>query len=112
MDADRLMPKLLAILVRNKTATACRLVAGHPPQLLISDHEVRLEISSLSRQNTVDLIRSVTPRDNQAELDNVERTIFDFTLSENEWIELSLSGTAGDYVVQTKPSSDVSTQNN
>lgn len=102
MDADNLMPKLLATLIRQKKETSLRLSTHHAPELLVDDHVVTFETQRLSLQDTLDLVRSVTPHRNQRELADDGRTRFVFELSHDQWIEISLWGIPGDFVVKAR----------
>ncbi len=108
MDADNLMPKLLALLICTKKVTACHLTTGRPPQIMLTDHIVMLETQSLSLQDTLELVHCITPDFNQTELADDGRTNFDFELSEDLWIKVSISGVPGDFVVKARQLPDAS----
>ena len=100
MEPDRLMLKLLPLLIRKANADGLRLSIDLPPQILRADHVVTLETQPLSLQDTLDLVHSITPNHNQTELADDGRTRFDFKLPENLWIKVSISGVAGDFLVK------------
>jgi hypothetical protein len=62
---------------------------------------VRMEIDT-SPGDSVEFMRSITPEQNWGELDNDEQTEFDFELSEDAWVHVSMFGTPGDYRITAK----------
>lgn len=69
--------KMLETVVRER-ASDLHITTGQPPVLRMSGHLVRLETKTLTAEDTVGLMKSITPERNQQELQEVGGTDFGF----------------------------------
>lgn len=77
MAATLQIDKMLETVVREK-ASDLHITTGQPPVLRMSGHLVRLETKTLTPEDTVGLMKSITPERNQQELQEVGGTDFGF----------------------------------
>src|SRR5882724_11532070 len=73
--------KLLETVVRERVSDL-HIATGQPPVLRMSGHLVRLETKTLTPEDTVGLMKSITPERNQQELQEVGGTDFGFAFGE------------------------------
>ena len=73
--------KMLETVVREK-ASDLHVATGQPPVLRLGGHLVRLETKSLTPEDTVGLMKSITPERNQQELQEVGGTDFGFAFGD------------------------------
>jgi twitching motility protein PilT len=73
--------KLLETVVREK-ASDLHISTGQPPVVRLGGHMVRLETKSLEPEDTVSLMKSITPERNQQELQEVGGTDFGFAFGD------------------------------
>lgn len=109
MDFYTRMRQLLMVLILQPGAEVLSLKAGETVRLwLLKDgqgHSLGLEIAFPTTAETAAWVQSVTPEQNQMELEADGKTAFDFELSElNEdpWIRVAIEGKPGDYRVRAQ----------
>lgn len=73
--------KLLETVVREKVSDL-HITTGQPPVVRVSGHLVRLETKTLTPDDTVALMKSITPERNQQELQEVGGTDFGFAFGD------------------------------
>lgn len=73
--------KLLETVVREKVSDL-HISTGQPPVVRVSGHMVRLETKTLEPEDTVALMKSITPERNQQELQEVGGTDFGFAFGD------------------------------
>uniref|UniRef100_A0A7C2JZ39 PilT/PilU family type 4a pilus ATPase n=1 Tax=Schlesneria paludicola TaxID=360056 RepID=A0A7C2JZ39_9PLAN len=73
--------KLLETVVREKVSDL-HIATGQPPVVRVSGHLVRLETKVLEPEDTVSLMKSITPERNQQELQEVGGTDFGFAFGD------------------------------
>jgi twitching motility protein PilT len=73
--------KLLETVVREK-ASDLHISTGQPPVVRLGGHMVRLETKSLEAEDTVSLMKSITPERNQQELQEMGGTDFGFAFGD------------------------------
>ena len=73
--------KMLETVVRER-ASDLHISTGQPPVLRMSGHLVRLETKTLTPEDTVGLMKSITPERNQQELQEVGGTDFGFAFGD------------------------------
>jgi twitching motility protein PilT len=73
--------KLLETVVREKVSDL-HITTGQPPVVRVSGHLVRLETKTLTPEDTVSLMKSITPERNQQELQEVGGTDFGFAFGD------------------------------
>jgi twitching motility protein PilT len=81
--------KLLQTVV-NQRASDLHITTGQPPVLRVSGHMVRLETKSLEADDTVALMKSITPERNQQELQEQGGTDFGFAFGEHARFRVSV----------------------
>ena len=69
--------KLLETVIKEKVSDL-HISCGQPPVVRVSGHMVRLETKTLEPEDTVSLMKSITPERNQQELQEVGTTDFGF----------------------------------
>ncbi len=73
--------KMLETVVRER-ASDLHITTGQPPVLRMGGHMVRLETKTLTAEDTVGLMKSITPERNQQELQEVGGTDFGFAFGD------------------------------
>ncbi len=73
--------KLLETVVREK-ASDLHITTGQPPVVRASGHMIKLETKSLEAEDTVSLMKSITPERNQQELQETGGTDFGFAFGD------------------------------
>ncbi|HAW28232.1 MAG TPA: type IV pili twitching motility protein PilT, partial [Planctomycetaceae bacterium] len=73
--------KLLETVVKERVSDL-HITTGQPPVVRVGGHMVRLETKSLEPDDTVALMKSITPERNQQELQEVGGTDFGFAFGE------------------------------
>src|SRR5271154_5581509 len=73
--------KMLETVVRER-ASDLHITTGQPPVLRMGGHMVRLETKTLTPEDTVGLMKSITPERNQQELQEVGGTDFGFAFGD------------------------------
>lgn len=81
MAATLQIDKMLETVVREK-ASDLHITTGQPPVLRLGGHLVRLETKTLMAEDTVGLMKSITPERNQQELQEVGGTDFGFAFGD------------------------------
>jgi twitching motility protein PilT len=81
MAATLQIDKMLETVVRER-ASDLHITTGQPPVLRMSGHLVRLETKTLTAEDTVGLMKSITPERNQQELQEVGGTDFGFAFGD------------------------------
>ena len=81
--------KLLETVVKEKVSDL-HITTGQPPVVRMGGHMVRLETKSLEPEDTVALMKSITPERNQQELQEVGGTDFGFAFGEKARFRVSV----------------------
>ncbi|MCA9019023.1 MAG: type IV pilus twitching motility protein PilT, partial [Planctomycetaceae bacterium] len=81
--------KLLETVVKEKVSDL-HITTGQPPVVRVGGHMVRLETKSLEPDDTVALMKSITPERNQQELQEVGGTDFGFAFGEKARFRVSV----------------------
>ena len=81
MAATLQIDKMLETVVRER-ASDLHITTGQPPVLRLGGHLVRLETKTLTPEDTVGLMKSITPERNQQELQEVGGTDFGFAFGD------------------------------
>lgn len=81
MAATLQIDKMLETVVRER-ASDLHITTGQPPVLRLGGHMVRLETKTLAPEDTVGLMKSITPERNQQELQEVGGTDFGFAFGD------------------------------
>lgn len=81
MAATLQIDKMLETVVRER-ASDLHITTGQPPVLRMGGHMVRLETKTLTAEDTVGLMKSITPERNQQELQEVGGTDFGFAFGD------------------------------
>ena len=81
--------KLLETVVKEKVSDL-HITTGQPPVVRMGGHMVRLETKSLEPDDTVALMKSITPERNQQELQEVGGTDFGFAFGEKARFRVSV----------------------
>ena len=81
MAATLQIDKMLETVVRER-ASDLHITTGQPPVLRLGGHLVRLETKTLMPEDTVGLMKSITPERNQQELQEVGGTDFGFAFGD------------------------------
>jgi twitching motility protein PilT len=79
--ANLQIDKLLETVVRERVSDL-HITSGQPPVVRMSGHMVRLETKSLEAEDTVALMKSITPERNQQELQEMGGTDFGFAFGD------------------------------
>ena len=73
--------KMLETVVRERVSDL-HITTGQPPVVRVGGHMVRLETKTLTPEDTVGLMKSITPERNQQELQEVGGTDFGFAFGD------------------------------
>ncbi|MDB5336935.1 MAG: hypothetical protein JWN70_2554 [Planctomycetaceae bacterium] len=94
-------------LLHKKEVIGVHLSTGHPVQLWDAGGVVIVEMRALSVNDTVEMVHSITPDRSRKELMRDGRTCFEYELAEDLWIDVSISGVLGDFVITARDGSGV-----
>jgi twitching motility protein PilT len=85
----------LLFTVLNHKASELHITSGHPPAVRIDEHLHRLETQNLLPEDTMALMKTITPKRCQQELNEVGKSEFEFAFGDKARFHVSIFNQEG-----------------